>query len=188
MYNKNVSHSRSYASEEDEDAINENIYEEIKGFNYTPMLLSLINMFVFAFGLTLFVVGLLYLTVYRYEYSFTVFSIDMMGGIFVACGAILAFYSLISVFLIKPFAQPQLAILYAFVVFILCLLLFLLGIIGLSMNNGEFGNQIKNNIESTGYIYSLNDPFRHATLKMNWLQTRFKCCECVKNYKINLFF
>jgi hypothetical protein len=67
--------------------------------------------------------------------------------------------------------------------------LFLLGIIGLSMNgNGEFGNQIKNNIESTGYSYRLNDPFRHASRKMDWLQTRFKCCECVEIYRINLFF
>jgi len=85
MYNKNVPRTRSYASEEDEDEptfINENISDDIKSFSYTPMLLSLISMFVFAFGLTLFVIGLLYLTVYRYEYSFTVFSIDMMGGKF----------------------------------------------------------------------------------------------------------
>ena len=43
--------------------------------------------------------------------------------------------------------------------------------------NGEFGDQIKNNIESIGYRYALNDPFRYETKKMDWLQTKFKCCE-----------
>jgi hypothetical protein len=87
MYNTNSSHQRSYENEEDEDDpsySNENRYDDIKGFSYTPMLLSLISMFVFAFGLTLFVIGLLYLTVYRYEYSFTIFSIDMMAGRFLS--------------------------------------------------------------------------------------------------------
>ena len=139
-------------------------FDQVKMFTSAPILLSLINMFTFAFGLTLFVIGILYLTVYRYEYSFTIFSIDMMGGIFIASGAVLIFYALMSVFLIKPYAQPQLVVLYAIVVFIMCLLLFLLGVIGLSMNgNGEFSDQIKNNIDTTGFMYSLNDPFRHES-------------------------
>lgn len=87
MYNKKSNHNRSYENEEDEDDqsySNENRYDDINGLSYTPMFLSLISMFVFAFGLTLFVIGLLYLTVYRYEYSFTIFSIDMMAGRYIS--------------------------------------------------------------------------------------------------------
>ena len=148
-----------------------------KLFYKTSIILNLINMFVLGIGLTLFVIGLLYLTVYRYEYSFTVFSVDMLAGLFMASGGIMILYSIVAVFMIKPYEQPHLVVVYSLVVFVMFLLLFLLGVIGLSMNgNGEFGDQIKNNIQATAQRYDVSNMYRHESRKMDWLQQKFKCC------------
>jgi hypothetical protein len=148
-----------------------------KLFYKTSVILNLINMFVLGFGLALFVVGILYLTVYRYEYSFTIFSIDMMAGIFLASGIIMILFSIFAVFLIKPYEQPHLVIIYSGVTFVLFLLLFLLGVIGISMNaNGEFDDQIKDNMQYVANRYDLNNQYRHESRKMDWVQQRFKCC------------
>ncbi len=176
MLQKNQRSIRTASTAEYEDDDNQG-----KLFYKTSVILNLINMFVLGFGLTLFVVGLLYLTVYRYEYSFTIFSIDMMAGIFLTSGIIMIFFSIIAVFLIKPYEQPHLVVIYSFVTFVLFLLLFLLGVIGISMNaNGDFDTQIKDNMQYVANRYDLNNQYRHESKKMDWAQQRWKCCGSYK--------
>ena len=172
MLQKNQRSTRTASTVEYEDDDNQG-----KLFYKTSVILNLINMFVLGFGMTLLVVGMLYLTVYRYEYSFTIFSIDMMAGIFLASGIILILFSILAVFLIKPYEQPHLVIIYSIITFVLFLLLFLLGVIGISMNaNGEFDDQIKDNMQYVANRYDLNNQYRHESRKMDWAQQRFKCC------------
>lgn len=148
-----------------------------KLFYKTSVILNLVNMVVLGFGLTLLVLGMLYLTVYRYEYSFTVFSVDMMAGIFLAAGVILMCVAVVAVFLIKPYEQPHLVVVYSAVTLVAFLLLFLLGVIGLSMNgNGDFSDQIKSNMQYVANRYDINNQYRHETRKMDWAQQKFKCC------------
>lgn len=148
-----------------------------KLFYKTSVILNLVNMFVLGFGMTLIVVGMLYLTVYRYEYSFTIFSIDLMSGFFLASGIIMISLSILAVFLIKPYEKPLLVVIYSAVLFVIFLLFFLLGVIGLAMNgNGEFSDQIKDNMNYVGSRYDFTNQYRHETRKMDWAQQKFKCC------------
>ena len=49
----------------------------------TPaVMFTLINTLVFGLGLSLFIVGIIYLSIYRYEYSLTTLSIDLIAGFF----------------------------------------------------------------------------------------------------------
>jgi hypothetical protein len=46
------------------------------------VMFTLINTLVFGLGLSLFIVGIIYLSIYRYEYSLTTLSIDLIAGFF----------------------------------------------------------------------------------------------------------
>ena len=151
--------------------------EQGRLFYKTSVILNLINMGIFGIGLVLFVIGLLYLSIYRYEFSFTTFSIDMMAGLFLTIGILMAFFSGVAVFAVKPYEKPYAVIFYAAFVFLVCLLLFILGVVGLSMNgSGEFSSQIRNSMLLTASRYDQANPHFHQSRKINWVQQKFKCC------------
>jgi amino acid transporter len=146
-------------------------------FGLTSALIKVTNLTLFGVGSVLFIIGLLYLTVYRYEYSFTVFSIDMMAGISLALGAVLAFISLWAVLTMTAFGKPAGALLQAIFVFFAFVLLFILGVIGLSLNgNGELLTQNRNYMYYTAREFNEQVPYKHATKKFDWLQRKFLCC------------
>jgi hypothetical protein len=146
-------------------------------FNKTSILLNLIKMSLIGLGLVLFVVGILYLSIYRYPYSFTVFSIDMMAGIFVAVGVCLVFIAIISLFVIRPDRNQSSCLFYAILMILFFILLFIIGVVGLSMNaNGEFAVQTRQNMISIARRYDDRLPNSHVNRKIDWLQNRFMCC------------
>jgi hypothetical protein len=146
-------------------------------YRLTSGLIKLTNVSLFGLGSILFIVGLLYLTVYRYEFSFTVFSIDMMAGISLALGAVLAIASLWAVLTMTAFGRPTCALLLAIFVFFAFVLLFILGVVGLSLNgNGELLTQNRNYMYYTAREFNEQVPYKHATKKFNWLQRKFLCC------------
>ena len=73
---------------------------------------ALINMVAFGVGLVLLAVGILYLTIYAYNYSLTVFSINLLAGVFIATGAVLILLPLIRIFITT---QPRLYSMFALV-------------------------------------------------------------------------
>lgn len=86
-------------------------------FKLSSILINISNALSVGLGLTLFIIGILYLTVYRYRYSFTTFSIDLMAGIFIAVGSLMCLLGFSGVFLIKPFGRPVISALYSVVIF-----------------------------------------------------------------------
>lgn len=160
------------------EEINE-VDESSKGkfYRLTSILIKICNSLTFGLGLTLFIVGVLYLTLYRYEYSFTVYSIDLLAGIFISVGAITGAMGICGIFFIRPLGRPVTSILFSAFIFIFFLLLFILGVIGLSMNNnGEFLNQNRLNMIATAKKFDESNQYGHLTKKMNWLHRRFLCC------------
>lgn len=146
-------------------------------YKTTFLLIKLTNLSLFGLGLVLFVIGVLYLTIYRYEYSFTIFSIDLMAGIYVAVGALLGIVSIIGIMTMSPLGKPVIAIFIGLVVAVCLIVLFVLGVIGLSLNgNGELLTQNRNNMFYTAREYNELLPYLHSTKKINWLQTKFLCC------------
>ena len=59
---------------------------------------GLSNTLSFGFGLLQFILGIVYLSVYRYEYSLTVFSVDLIAGFMLTSGLIISFFCLIRMF------------------------------------------------------------------------------------------
>lgn len=151
--------------------------ETTSSIKTTSILINITNAVLFGIGLTLFIIGILYLTVYRYEYSFTIFSIDLLAGIFLSVGCILCLLGLGGMFLLKPLGRPVHSILYAVCIFIFFLLVFILGVIGLSMNNnGEFLSENRASMLLIARKYDESNIHGHNTKKINWLHRRFSCC------------
>ena len=146
-------------------------------YKLTSNLIKLTNVSIFGLGTMIFIIGVLYLSIYRYEYSFTTFSIDLMAGIFVALGIVLSLFAFLSILVMSPFGRPSSSLLFAGFVFLSFILLFILGVIGLSMNgNGEFLTYNRNNIFYTAREFNEQIHYKHATKKINWLQRKFLCC------------
>lgn len=148
-----------------------------KSIKITSYLINGNNLLLFGIGLTLFTVGILYLTIYRYSYSFTIYSIDLLAGIFLSVGCILCGLSVSGIFLLKPLGRPVYSILFALIIFVFFLLIFVLGVIGLSMNNNdEFMTQTRENMMKTAKKYDESNVHRHETKKINWVHRKFSCC------------
>lgn len=148
-----------------------------KSIKLTSYLINGNNLLLFGIGLTLFTVGILYLTIYRYSYSFTIYSIDLLAGIFLSTGCILSGLSVCGIFLLKPLGRPVYSILFAVIIFVFFLLIFILGVIGLSMNNNdEFMTQTRENMMKTAKKYDESNVRGHETKKINWLHGKFSCC------------
>jgi hypothetical protein len=148
-----------------------------KLYKMTEVIINLVNMAVFGLSLTLVTFGILYLTIYRYKYSFTTFSIDMMAGIFVATGCCFFFLSLFGLFKMKADGSHLVPLSYGAILFLFFLLLFILGVIGLSMDgNGEFKDQTRKNMLFVARRYDERNQYLHDTKKFNWVQMRFNCC------------
>lgn len=160
---------------------------------------SIINVFYFGFGVALFVIGVLYLTSYFYEETFTAFNPTVVAGIFVPFGIVIAFLAMINIICLlflfcrskrssyfdksgneKPKRQSPfiMGIIIAFCsgfILILFIVLLAIGIWGLVVHsNGQsLRNEVNTNLLSAVMRYN---GFNADTDGINWVQRRFKCC------------
>lgn len=135
------------------------------------------NTFSFGFGLVQFILGIVYLSVYRYRYSLTTFSIDLMAGFMLTSGIIILALTTVRIFLKKPNEQLILVLTLAGFLILFFVLYLILGSVGLGMNNnGQFKRESRNNILMTARMYDENQKGKIATLKMDWLHNRYNCC------------
>lgn len=101
----------------------------------------------------------------------------MMAGIFIAVGVITLCISFLTLFSLKSFGSPNLAMTVSVWALLAFFLLFILGVVGLSLNgNGQFVDESRNNMYQTARQYDEMATHKHQTRKMNWVQTRFECC------------
>ena len=127
------------------------------------------NTFSFGFGLVQFILGIVYLSVYRYRYSLTTFSIDLMAGFMLTSGIIILALTTVRIFLKKPNEQLILVLTLAGFLILFFVLYLILGSVGLGMNNnGQFKRESRNNILMTARMYDENQKGKIATLKMDW--------------------
>ncbi|RNA23400.1 tetraspanin-9 [Brachionus plicatilis] len=148
-----------------------------KSIKITSYLITVNNLLLFGIGLMLFIVGILYLTIYRYRYSFTIFSIDLLAAVFLSVGCVLCALAISGIFMLKPLGRPVFSILYAVLVFFFFLFIFILGVIGLSMkNNDQLMTQTRENMMKTAKKFDESNMNGHQTRKINWVHRRFSCC------------
>ncbi len=130
---------------------------------------SLSNTFSFGFGLLQFILGIVYLSTYRYAYSLTTFSIDLVAGFMLTTGIIVITLCTLRIFMKKPSIQLGFILCLATFLVLFFVLYLILGSIGLSMSDNEqFDREARNNLLMTARMYDENNKDKVATLKMNW--------------------
>jgi len=168
------------------------------------ILTTAINTFYFGLGVAMFVIGVLYLTSYFYEYTFSAFNTTVVAGIFVPFGIVIAILALFNIILLQIImcrlrqtvyydeknnrsTDPNrkltfyLAIAIAISsIFILILFIVLLaiGIWGLSVhsNNSSLTNEVRNNFLDAEINYDLSGRNNNHNKAIDWVQKTFECC------------
>lgn len=100
-----------------------------------------------------------------------------MAGFFIAVGSVTLIVSVFTLFALKPFGSHQVATVAASWAIFAFLLLFISGVVGLSLNaTGQFMAEIRHNMYQTARQYEEMIPHKLHTRRFNWVQMRFECC------------
>lgn len=160
------------------ERVEEIIHYEEKPPKKPAILYNLLNTLIFGLGLSLFLIGIIYLSIYRYEYSLTMLSIDLIAGFFLAIGVILMTLTTIRIIYIKNMeVQISLVLILSLVLLAFFVLLLVMGSVGLSMkDNDQLLNEARANLQHTARMYDETSTFKHETKKINYIQMRFNCC------------
>jgi len=164
-------------SSDSEGAACDGICEHWNQLKKTRLILTMINMFFFAISVLLFVVGILYVTGFKYEYTFTRYSTSLMAGFFIALSIIQFILSAFNVIFVQKDNNKHFFTLSS-IIMGLYAVLFGMGIWGLVITGDQ--DYLKYEVE-TDMIYSIRnyfqgEPDKYETIKMDWLQRNFNCC------------
>ena len=158
------------------------------------LITAIINVFYFGLGVIMFVIGILYLTSYFYEHSFSKFNPTVVAGIFVPFGAIIALLALVNITCVMiafcwrkpityldgiresnetPFIMGLIIAFCSGFILILLIILLAIGIWGLSVysNRHLLTNEVSNNMERATLKYVLNS-YDDGKESMDWLQRK----------------
>lgn len=146
------------------------------GLRKTRLLIYIFSTIIFGISALLFIVGILYLTVYFYKYSFTAFSTTLCAALYITFAGLLLIIIGLNVFLIRS-GRNHLVILTTIGPIILFIVLLAIGIWGSSVSSSDdLSLTIRRNIRETTMYYNENNPNDYATAKIDWLQRKFSCC------------
>jgi hypothetical protein len=152
---------------------------DARSFKKSKLIIYLVNMIYFGIAILLFVVGITYLTGYRYDYSFTTFSTTFISGIFVAFSIILVGLAVLNVVSVQS-GRQLILIISSFIMLLFFIALFIIAIWGLvASTRDNLDDEVRENMYTTARKYDERDSYRFETLKMDWLQSRFNCCGIV---------
>lgn len=108
----------------------------------TRILIFVFTGFIFGIALLYLIVGIIYLSIYYYPYSFTQFSTTLVAGLFIAWSGLLIFIVAANVYLFFT-KRPQVVVFTAIAAFILFVVLVAIGIWGLAVSVGTgFNNMV----------------------------------------------
>jgi hypothetical protein len=136
-----------------------------------------VNALIFSISLTLIVIGVLYLTVYLYPFSFTSFSISLVAGLFIAIGVCVLFLCGFNLILTQK-NRNKLVLVNTALIVILYGVILAIGIWGLYLSSYRYmvKESIMKNILQTLNGYDEKQVHKYETMKINWLQSTFRCC------------
>ena len=144
------------------------------------ILTCIVNMIYFGLGIAMLAIGILYLTVYKYEYSFTSFHPTLMSGIFITFGFLIVIMAILSIIFMLLSRKPFLflIVIFSFVILAFFIVLLALGIWGLAVDgdSNALAAEARSKMLQTIKYYDYNDANTYETRAINWLQIEFKCC------------
>jgi uncharacterized membrane protein len=168
------------------------------------ILTTAVNTFYFGLGVAMFVIGVLYLTSYFYEYTFSAFNPTIVAGIFVPFGIVIAILALFNIILLQIIlcrlrqsvyydeknnrsTDPNRKVTFylgiaiaisSIFILILFIVLLAIGIWGLSVysNNSSLTNEVRNNFLDAEMNYDMSGGNNNHNKAIDWVQKTFECC------------
>ena len=142
------------------------------------ILTFIVNLIYLAFGVSMLIIGIIYSTMYEYEYSFTVYNTTVVSIIFIVFGSLIIFLSIQNIFFF--YIKGKLLLFLAALSTVLILLLFLallgIGIWGLivSTDSDSYSDEVRASMIRATHNNGNSD--KNSYLTMDWIQSNFKCC------------
>lgn len=135
-----------------------------------------LNMICFGMSIILVIIGILYLTSFKFEYSFNQFSPTLIAGLFVGLGLFVLILTICNIFLIQ-LDRP----IFLLVSFLLIALVFLalvnVGIWGLVVSEEtSLYEETKKSMNEQFKLYDERKKENYYTMKIDWIQQNFNCC------------
>jgi len=150
--------------------------------------------------MAMFVIGILYLTVDFYQYTFSEFNPTVVAAILIPFGVVIAILALVNILLLQillcrensKYADDDyknrnsnskssfyMGILISFCsgfILILFIILLAIGIWGLALySNGSLNSEVRHNFINAIRNYVINGS-NDQTKKIDWVQSKFECC------------
>jgi hypothetical protein len=151
--------------------------EEWKNLRRTELILNFVNMVSFGSGMILLTFGILYLTVYKFEYSMTDLGPTLFSAFCVSFGAIQMIVAILCHFTLKSYVTPHWHLVYALYNLFMFMFFFIISLIALiRLSNGEFMNESRQDMFRFMSAFDEINTNSRSTRRVNWLHQRFHCC------------
>lgn len=130
----------------------------------------------FGLSVLLFIVGLLYLTVFFYRWSFIEFSTTICAALFISFGGTLIIMIILNGIMVRA-DRFQFVLLTPLVSFAFFGTLLGIGIWGLAVSHDpRLSDEVRRRILETMRFYVESVPSNEATRKIDWMQSGWRCC------------
>ena len=151
-------------------------------FNQTRILTTILNVILFGLSIPIIVLGILYLTVNQYLYSFTEFNVNLACGFLISIGALVLILSVVNIVFVNLNLQNEtiftsVIVSIAFMT-VLFLILLIIGCWGLNVSDHKYQleKEVRTNLMSAIKRYDELAVNKYETIIINWLQKKFECC------------
>lgn len=136
----------------------------------------IVNMVHFGLSIILITVGILYLTGFKFDYSFNKFSTNLIAGLFIAIGFVTLLLCVFNIYLIQS-NKHLIFLISTTVLFVLFISLLSIGIWGLvASSEDNIQEETKLDMMETFKKYDDKNLQKFETKKVDWLHQRFNCC------------
>ncbi len=153
-----------------------------KFFIRTRILTTILNVILFGLSIPILILGILYLTVNQYLYSFTEFNVNLACGFLLGIGALVFILTIMNIVLANLNLRNQtifstVLISIAFIT-VLFLILLIIGCWGLNVSDHKYKleKEVRRNLVASISKYDEFAVNKYETVIINWLQTKFECC------------
>ena len=140
----------------------------LKQFNY------LFNMIIFGFGISLLILGMLFLTIYGYKYSFNNISVTLIASILIGISLLLIPMAVISN---TNGLNRIIYLIIVLITFLLFILLLVFGVLALTnLTNDSLVDTVTSNMMNAFKKYDRSYSDSYQNKDVDYLQEEFGCC------------
>ena len=164
-----------------EKIVNEQINNQ-KIIRETQIVTCIVNLIYILFGISMVVIGIIYQSLYEYQYSFNIFNPTLVASILIALGVLIVLLAVENIvfFFLKRKLLLFLAAISTILIVVLFVALLIIGIWGLTVatDPASFSNDVRTSMLRA----TQNNGNDNSYMTMDWIQSNFQCCG-IHSYK-----